>query len=407
MSLNQQKDLREEQRVTERRSRILFLLPSLAGGGAERNTLRLLKLLNRDSYEGYLGLVRAEGPLLQEVPTEVQIVESPPQSKQLLDWVPIPAGKGLLTTALKLRKMIRQLEPDIVVSLLPEISLSISLVRRFYRRCPFRWIVTERNATNIRLRHMVTSRMKRLILRRWIRAAYSAADHVIAVSQGVKQGLVENFGISPTNITVIHNPVEIGNIQKKANQPVSVPWPDKQVILGVGSLTTQKGFDILIQAFAQVRRKICAALLILGRGEQMAELKALTQRLGVEDYVTFAGFVSNPWAYMARANVFVLSSRWEGLPNVLLEAMACRTPVIATDCNYGPAEIITDGKDGLLVQVDDVDRLAEALCRLLAEVDTSERLRQGGYTRALEFDVTRFCSQHEDVFRRVMESRRN
>lgn len=267
-------------------------------------------MLDRSDFEGYLALAGAEGPLLEEVPRDIEMVKLRSQAGRLLNWAPIPAGKGLLTTAMELRPIVDRLEPNIVVSFMPETSLPTSSVRYFHRPRSFRWIAREGNATNTRLEQVITNKIKRLILRRWIQVGYSAADHVVAISEGVKQGLVEHFNIVATNITVIHNPIDIARIQKEAGEPISFPWPEEKVILGVGKLTTkQKGFDILIRAFAEVRRKVRARLIILGRGERKGELEALAHRLGVEDYVTLAGFASNPWAYMARADLFVLSSR--------------------------------------------------------------------------------------------------
>lgn len=386
-----------------KRIRVLFFLSSLAGGGAERNTLNLLKVLNRSKYDGHLGLIRAEGPLLEEVPGDIEIVELQSRAGQPLNWVPIPAGKGFLKTAVLLRRIVDCLEPDVLLSNMPETSLPTSLVRHSHHKRSFRWIVTEHNDTNTRLEQVIANRTKRLILRRWIQVSYSVADHVIAVSEGVKRGLAEHFGISPTNMTVIHNPMDISRIQKEAKEPISFPWPEEQVILGVGKLKKQKGFDILIRAFAEVRRKVFARLIVLGSGELKGELEALAHRLGVEDYVTLVGFVSNPWAYMARSDAFVLSSRWEGFGNVIVEAMACGTPVIAADCDYGPGEIITHGKNGLLVPVEDVESLAETTCRLLEDREMAKSLKQEGYRRALDFDSKKICSQYEDVFKKVVE----
>jgi len=383
------------------RNRILFFLPSLAGGGAERSALNILKLLDRGNYDGYLVVLKAEGPFLEEIPRDVRIVEFQPQIRQLLNWVPIPAGKGLLSTAVQLRRVISHLEPDIIISFMPETSLPTSITRYFASKRLFKWIVREGNSTRIRLEQVITNRPKRLILSHWIRLAYSAADHVIAISEGVKSGLVNHFNIAPENISVIYNPIDIERVQKEGKELLSFPWPKEKIILGAGKLTKQKGFDILIRAFAKLRQRVHARLIILGIGEQKGELEALGHKLGVEDYVIIKGFVPNPWAYMARADVFVLPSRWEGFGHVIVEAMACGTPVVASNCDFGPGEIITHGKDGLLVPVGDVESLSQSICRVLEDQEMAESLRQAGFKRALDFDSKKICSQYENIFKKV------
>ena len=168
---------------------------------------------------------------------------------------------------------------------------------------------------------------------------------------------------------MIYNPIVTSDLLKKSEAPLEHPWfksGEPPVILGVGRLTAQKAFDVLITAFAQVRESQQARLLILGEGEDRPMLEALVKRLGLEQDIALPGFVSNPYSYMAHASLFVLSSRWEGLPTVLVEAMSVGTPVIATDCPSGPREILRDGQYGPLVPVDDPAALARAIQNLLA-----------------------------------------
>ena len=172
---------------------------------------------------------------------------------------------------------------------------------------------------------------------------YPWADGITAVSTGVADDLTQATGLSRSQIDVIYNPIVTPDLLKKSNSPLEHPWfrsGEPPVILGVGRLTAQKAFDTLIEAFAQVRKSQRARLLILGEGEERQKLEMLIRQLGLEHDVELPGFVSNPYSYMAHAALFVLSSKWEGLPTVLVEAMALRTPVIATDCPSGPREIL-------------------------------------------------------------------
>jgi glycosyltransferase involved in cell wall biosynthesis len=198
---------------------------------------------------------------------------------------------------------------------------------------------------------------------------YPWADAVTAVSSGVADDLAKAARLPQSLIKVIYNPIVTGELQKKAASVLEHPWfrpGEPPVVLGVGRLTGQKAFSVLIEAFARVRKSQPARLVILGEGEERPMLEALIRQLGVEQDVDLPGFVSNPYTYMAHAALFVLSSRWEGLPTVLVEAMSLRTPVIATDCPSGPREILRDGQYGQLVAVDDPRALALAIQNSLA-----------------------------------------
>jgi glycosyltransferase involved in cell wall biosynthesis len=198
---------------------------------------------------------------------------------------------------------------------------------------------------------------------------YPWADGITAVSKGVADDLALATRLSSDQIQVIYNPIVTPALQKKSEAILEHPWfrsGEPPVVLGVGRLVAQKAFDMLIEAFAQVRRSQPARLLILGEGEERPMLEALVRQLGLEGDVELPGFVSNPYPYMAHADLFVLSSRWEGLPTVLVEAMSLRTQVIATDCPSGPREILRNGLYGQLVPVGDPDALALAIENALA-----------------------------------------
>jgi glycosyltransferase involved in cell wall biosynthesis len=197
---------------------------------------------------------------------------------------------------------------------------------------------------------------------------YRRADALVAVSTGVADDLVATLRLPRDMITVIYNPIPVTDIRRLAESPTAHPWlarGEPPVILGVGRLTKQKDFSSLIRAFARVRQQRPVRLIILGDGELRGELEALARSLGVAADVTLPGFVDNPFPWMKGAAVFALSSAWEGFGNALIEAMACGTPVIATDCTTGPAELLDDGRYGPLVPVGNDQALADAVCEML------------------------------------------
>ena len=192
-------------------------------------------------------------------------------------------------------------------------------------------------------------------------------------------------------------------IEQESQADVDYPWEKGQhkIIVGVGRLIEQKGFSDLIRAFSQVRgsAKIPSKLVILGEGGRRAELEGLLTSLNLQDDVYMPGFVKNPWGYMRDADLFVLSSHWEGMGgNVILEAMACQTPVIATDCDFGPREIIQHEHNGLLVPVADIERLSHVMCRVLNDPNKRTKLVHFGRQRALDFDSSKICRRYEELF---------
>jgi glycosyltransferase involved in cell wall biosynthesis len=201
-----------------------------------------------------------------------------------------------------------------------------------------------------------------------VRRYYPWADGIVAVSQGVAADLLELTDLPPSKVRVLPNPVVTPELVECAAQPLDDPWftaGAAPVVLGAGRLDQQKDFPTLIRAFAAVRSKRAARLVILGEGPERARLESLVEELGIGEHVRLPGFVSNPFSYMARAAVFVLSSAWEGMPGVLIQAMACGAPVVATDCESGPREVLASGKYGRLVPVGDHAALAEAIAATL------------------------------------------
>jgi glycosyltransferase involved in cell wall biosynthesis len=203
---------------------------------------------------------------------------------------------------------------------------------------------------------------------------------------------------------VLYNPVAVDEVRTAAKEPADHSWFSDQIpiVLACGRLVPQKNYPLLLNAMKRVLEHRPARLFVLGKGPQLASLQALAGKLGIASSVHFAGFQSNPFKFMARAKVFALSSLWEGFGNVLVEAMACGIPVVATRCPSGPEEIVTDGVNGLLVPSGDPDALAAAILRLLEDEAVRRRLSEAALKRAEDFRAERMISGYERVFAEVL-----
>ena len=275
-------------------------------------------------------------------------------------------SKRVLYSLPGLMRYLRRERPKALLSAMDHANV-VALWAKKLARAPTRVVVSVHNTTSIATKRAKNMRGRMMPL--FIRKFYPWADAVVAVSKGVAEDLLKIAGLPKEKIRVIYNPVITPDLLAKAEEPVDHPWfrpGEPPVILGVGRLTAQKDFPTLIRAFALVRKQRPARLMILGEGEERAKLEALVRELSLEKDVSLPGFVDNPYKYMKRAAVFVLSSRWEGFGNVLVEAMACGTPVVSTDCPSGPREILDGGRWGRLVAVGDVSSMAKAIEETLA-----------------------------------------
>ena len=226
------------------------------------------------------------------------------------------------------------------------------------------------------------------------RRFYPWADAIVGVSDGVADDLSRLARLPRERITTIYNPVVTSALHAQARAPLDHAWFQPEtppVVLGIGRLHQQKDFPALLRAFARVRAQRPVRLVILGEGKLRTELEMLARTLGIAADVAMPGFVENPYAYLARAAVFALSSAWEGLPTVLIEALACGCPVVSTDCPSGPAEILDGGRYGRLVPVGDDMALARAICATLDAPPPAERLHDRAMCFSADRAVERYC----------------
>lgn len=327
--------------------RVALFLPTLRGGGAERVLLTLAHGFAERGLAVDLVLPRAEGVYLTQVAAGVRVIDL--------------GARSVLPSLPALTRYLRRERPTALLSTLWHANIVAVFARRL-ARVRTRVILREANTPS-----RITQALPRLtrvgmpLLIRWF---YRWADEVVAVSEGVAKDLELTAKLPRARIHVLPNPVLTPDLPRLAAEPLDDPWfalGEPPVILGVGRLELQKDFPTLIRAFAAVRAQRPVRLVILGEGKERDHLESLLDGLQVREDARLPGFVANPFVYMARAGVFVLSSAWEGMPGVLIQALASGAPVVATDCESGPREVLHNGRFGRLVPVGDANSLAEAI----------------------------------------------
>ncbi len=358
-----------------KKTKIMFIMPSLSGGGAERVMLSLLKHINREKFDPILVLMKKDGRFLDSLPDGIRVIDLNSSSARYAIF--------------KIAKSIRATKPDIVFSTLGYLNLLIAIIRVFYSK-KIKFIARESNTVSIQ-----NKEEKYPKLFDWLyKSVYNNFDQIITQSRYMRDDLIENYGIKKEKISVIYNPVDIEEIDKKSRQLDKCNLPkDKINLISVGRLVSQKGFDILIDTLKQLDDRFY--LTILGEGDDRDDLQKQIDSLGLNDKIKLSGFTNNPYLYMKRCNLFILSSRYEGLPNVVLEANACGKACVAFDMPGGTAEIIEEKKTGILVKKFEDISLADAIYEAIESDFDSFYIKE--YCNK-NFNVSKIVQQYEAVF---------
>ncbi len=313
-------------------------------------------------------------------------------------------GPGrLISRVLQLKRVIARERLDLVVSFLIGPNI-VSIAAARLAGVPI--VIGERSTPRIVLsrhnRHLRAPGVWRAL----VRLLYPRASAVIANTEGAKVELTSFIGVPAGRVAVIPNAVDLDRIASLAAEPIGdeVHWPDGPVLVHVGRFTYAKDHDTLLKAFAILRAERPVKLVLVGDGEDEARVRRLCTELGLDEDVVFTGFTRNPYKYLARGTLSVLTSRFEGLPNVLIESMAVGVPIVSTACQWGPIEILGDSEYGVLVPVGDPPAFAAAVAGLLDDPDRRRLLTERGRRRALDFDRRRVGRLYEELFVRSIRA---
>jgi glycosyltransferase involved in cell wall biosynthesis len=388
---------------------VAIFLRNLAGGGIERVMLDLAEAFTARGKRVEIVLSARKGARIDEVPAGVEVIELGRSSQlraRALAAMADPLGLSRLTLPVllarkppptlasleSLARYLRRRRPRSLLSATAFENLEAIRARRL-AGVPTRLVVTEHS--NLARNLLSSKEWARRHLVPLMARNYPRADAIVAVSYGVAEQIAAILGLPRERVTTIYNPVVTPGLLAQMRAPVDEPWTapgSPPLVMGAGRLARPKDFPTLVRAFAIARRTRPLRLVIAGGGdspagtaERQRALMRLARELGVAEDVKLPGHLKNPAALMARAHVFVLSSAWEGLGNVVVEALACGTPVVSTDCPSGPAEILEGGRHGRLVPVGDPEAMAAAILATLDAPPDRDQLRR----RAMDFGLDR------------------
>jgi glycosyltransferase involved in cell wall biosynthesis len=378
--------------MSQERKVIALFLESLNGGGVQRVVLNLAKSFVDKGFAVDIVLFCAKGPFLENVPSGCSIID-------------LNVNRAI-TSIPKIISYLKKRKPDVMITNFLIHTNSVCLIAKLISRAKTKVILVNHTYLSESMKFILSSYKKFSL--NYFRTkvsfhlaylVYPLADSVVAVSKGIADDLEKNFPNLMGKVKVIYNPVFSEEILKKSEEPVSQEWFQKQgmpIIISVGRLETQKGFSTLLRAFAIVQNATKCKLVILGEGRERSNLNYLAEKLSIEKELWMPGFVDNPYKYMSKASLFVLSSIYEGFGNVLVEALALGCPVVSTDCPSGPSEILENGKYGKLVPVGDSEAMAKAILETLKNPPDKEFL----ISRAQEFSVEKAVEKYLELFTR-------
>jgi glycosyltransferase involved in cell wall biosynthesis len=369
-------DREKQYSMDEKKGRIAIFISYSGQGGVERMVNNLAGGFLDEGHEVDMVIARTRGIHLNTIPEAARQIRL--GSQHTFSSLP-----GLV-------RYLRREKPDALLAV-KDRAMKVAVLARYLSG--FRGRLVGRIGTTPSEALSSKGLIRRTFWFSGMRLFYPGIDHIVGISEGVVDDIRSITGMPLSKLSVAPNPVVSSDLLAATKLPVDHPWFTEKkipVIMGIGRLTEQKDFSTLIRAFALVREQTPCRLVILGEGNQRKMLQQLITSLNLEDVVSLPGFVTNPYPWLSRSSLFVFSSRWEGLGNVLIESLALGVPVVSTDCRSGPREILHGGKYGELVAVGDWEKLAEAMIRTLRQPLPPEFLKEASAEYSVQSSSRRY-----------------
>ena len=386
-----------ELKRTQKKIRLLYFHPTIVFGGAERTTAALLEKLDKSMFD--VLFITKKG-IFHPLPVE---------RVKYIDDLGIHDGFEGIGSLVKDTKIMLQLikkeRPDIVFGMLHYACIILSLLK-IRLRDRVRIIISPRTPAKDAINFYFKDNVKkRLIWNFMIKFFCRHSDRIVVASEGIKEECVAAYKAERSKIVTINNSVDVQSVGRFSLESVDAESPPGHFVISTaGRLAAEKNVDVLVKAFALLRKDLKAKLWIVGDGPERPHLESLAASLNIKDDIVFWGFQENLYKFIQKSDIFVHTSLFEGFGNIILEAMACGVPVIATDCPFGPREIINNGKSGMLVPVSDEVALAKALKMVSENKETRDRFVKNAYKRLSEFTPEKMVRSYENVFLSIAHS---
>ena len=380
-------------------SRLLFFLPTFTFGGAERTSLNLLGGINRDNFRITLVTSKEIFSYFRHLEIEQYI---PIEEVGIKVW--FHDIRSFLKDIGHVARMLKKENPDLAFGMMHYPSSLLVCAKKLHN-IRMKVIVSPRGPSVEYLRHFEPGLKRKIFLRFLFRFFCRHADGIIVASEGMRRECVRHYRARADAVVVVPNSVDIEDIQEKSGKDTDLNIPEGfHVITTSGRLEMEKNFPFLLRAFSAARAQRAMKLVIIGEGSERKMLQALALELKISEDVIFTGYQKNPFRFLRRSDLFVHTCLFEGFANAIIEAMACRVPVVAVNCPYGPRDIIQHGENGFLVDMNDQKSLVNALLLLTDSKALREEVAGKGFKRAREFSVDRMVKGYEQFFTKVIQN---
>lgn len=374
------------------KKKLLFVIPSLVCGGAEKILILLLAAMDKDIYETELIVFEQKAVECASYHVNSTVIDL--GKKSPLDFFKL---------IFKLSRVIKERRPNLIISFLTY-SNYLTLIAKTISGVDFPAIVAEHSVIS-NGGSGLTGFVKKLI----VKVVYPFATGIVTVSEGCRKELVEKFNVPEKKIQVIPNGVDIESLNRLAQEDVDHPWFKERtpIFVTVGRLSKAKNHQLLLKAFSLIIQKGSYRLAIIGEGEEDNNLRELTRSLGIDQDILFLGYQENPYRFLSKSSVFVLSSSWESFSLAIIEAMCLHVPVISIDCPFGPREIIDDKINGVLVPSGNAEALAQAMIALVSDDYLRKKYADNGFKRVQDFEIVTMINKYVELFNNIIGSSLN